>query len=307
MKNLLYRILLFCIPVIIVLIGCEIYVRTMPSEYRQKRDQLLANADSIEVLILGSSHAADGADPNQFTLYAHNMAFGFQSIFFDRKIVEKYLPVLPRLKYVLLNLQYNGLYYDHNDDRDFFYKYYYDINYKNRKFYKESFSQFFFVYTPEVALSMILNNRKDVLTKGWINKEKRDDEVVTSVWKNKYRVDLFNATIKKWKGGDSALDDLEALIILLQSKKITPILISYPNYSLLRSLLDKSIIEKDSIIGNELSQKYQIPYLDYFDDDSFTVSDYYNCDHLNAEGAAKLSKRINEVIMNMEEKRMKNE
>lgn len=287
---------------IIIIIGCEIYVRTMPSQYKQKRDQLIANGDSIKILVLGSSHAMDGIDPNQFTLYAHNMAFGGQSLYFDRKIAEKYLPDLPQLKYVILSLECNSLYYDHDEGRDFFYKYYYDLDYKDRKFYKESVLQSFFVYTPEQTLSLLLNNRQSEVAKGWGSKVGRNDVVVTSVEKNKLRAKGFNMSAENWKGGDSVLNDLEALISFLQSHKITPILITFPNYSLMRSFLDPSLVERTRSVGNELSQKYQIPYLDYFDDDSFTVADYFNCDHLNAAGAAKLSRKINAVIMDMEEK-----
>ena len=306
MRNFLYRIFLFFIPVIIIIIGCEIYVRNMPSQYRQKRDQLIANADSIEVLILGSSHTMDGVDPNQFTLYAHNLAFGSQTIYFDRKLAEKYVPILPRLKYVLLALDYNSLYGEHEENRDFFYKYYYGINYKDRKFYKESFLQSFFVYTPEQTLSLLFNNRKDVLIKGWMNDSGRNDKIVMSEEKNKLRADGFNYKIKTWTGGDAVLKDLEELIKFLLSKDITPVLITYPNYSLLNNFLDASVIERNRSIGNELGKKYQMPYLDYSNDDSFTVSDFFNCDHLNVEGAAKLSKRINEVIMNMEVKAYEN-
>ena len=300
MKNFLYRVFLFCIPVIVITIGCEIYLRNMPSLYRQKRDQLIANADSIKVLILGSSHAMDGIDPAQFTMYAHNMAFGGQSINFDKKLAEKYLPVLPNVKYALLTLDFNSLYYDHDENRDFFYKYYHNINYKNRKFWKESILQSFFVYTPEQTLSLIMNQQQDVLEKGWLNKTGRNDEAVMSVEKNKLRAKGFNQTVKDWKGGDSALDDLEALIILLQSKNITPVLITFPIYSVMRDFMDSSIIERNRNVGNTLSQKFQIPYLDYFDDDSFTVEDFFNCDHLNGEGAAKLSRKINDVIMEVE-------
>ena len=272
----------------------------MPSQYRQKRDQLIANADSIEVLILGSSHAADGVDPNQFTLYAHNLAFGSQSIYFDRKLAEKYLPDLPNLKYVLLALDYNSLYGEHDENRDFFYKYYYGVNYKERKFYKESILQSFFVYTPEQTLSLMLSNRQDVLVKGWLNDGGRNDIAVMSEEKNKLRADGFNYKIKTWKGGDAVLNDLEELIKFILSKDVTPVLITYPNYLLLNSMLDESVIERNRKIGNELSKKYQILYLDYFNDESFIVSDFFNCDHLNSDGAAKLSRRINEEIINEE-------
>ena len=298
------------IPVIIIIIGCEVYVRTMPSLYREKRNQLIANADSIEVLILGSSHAMDGVDPTQFTLYAQNLAFVNQYIYFDRKLVEKYLPVLPKLRYVLLTLDYNSLYIDHEKERDFFYKYYYGINYKDHTFYKESFLQSFFVYTPETTLSLMLNslkgNRMKTLERGWVNFQKRNDKVVMSAEKNELRAKIIINGIETGKEGGSVLNEFEEFIKFLLSKGITPILVSYPNYSLLKSFLDKSVIEKNRNFGNELNQKYQIPFLNYFDDDSFTVSDFYNCDHLNRTGAAKLSKKINEVIMNMEEKRRKN-
>jgi len=308
MKNFFLRIFLFCIPIIIIAIGCEIYVRNMPSFYRQKRDQLVANADSIEVLILGSSHAADGVDPNQFTLYAHNLAFGSQYIYFDRKLVEKYLPDLPRLKYVLLDFDYNSLYRDHAIETDFFYKYYYGINYRDRNFYKESFLQSYFVYSPGLALSMMLNSLKGGAQnaewiKGWRNDAGRNDKIVMSAEKNKLRAEIMDGIVKIWQGGDFVLNEFNDFINFLLSKGITPILVSYPNYSLLKSLLDKSVIERNLRIGNELSQKYQIPFLDFFNDDSFTVSDFVNCDHLNGEGAAKLSKKINEVIMNLEEKK----
>jgi len=312
MKHFLFRIFLFCVPLIIVAAGCEIFVRTMPSSYRQKRDQLIANADSIEILVMGSSHAMDGIDPNQFTLYTHNLAFGAQSIYFDRRIVEKYLSDLPRLKYVLLNLEFNSLYFDHDEGRDFFYKYYYNLDYKNRKFYKESLLQFFFVYTPEETLSLMIDRIKSLknikspqagLFKGWHGAAGRNDEKVMSVEANKIRARGFNDTAKDWKDGDSVVVDLEALINLLQSHQITPVLVAYPNYSVMRSYLDPSIIERNRSIANELSEKYRIPYLDYFDDDSFTVADYFNCDHLNAAGAAKLSKKINAVIMDMEAKK----
>ena len=285
-----------------IAIGCEIYVRNMPSAYRQKRDQLIANADSIEILILGSSHAMDGLDPDQFMLYAHNLAFGGQSIYFDHKLAEKYLPDLPRLKYVLLTLDFNSLYYDHDESRDFFYKYYYGLNYKNRKFYKESLLQSFFVYTPEQTFSLMLNNSKDPLIKGWKNKAGENNEVVASLEKNELRAKEFETTVKNWKDGDSVLDDLESLISLLQSHKITPILITFPNYSLLRSFLDTSVVERNRSIGKTLSRKYQIPYLDYFEEDDFTISDYFNCDHLNEQGAIKLSRKIDEIIMDLETK-----
>lgn len=301
MRKTVIKLLIFLIPVLLYIGFCEYFLRHMPSLYRQKKEQLIENGDSIQVLVLGSSHAQDGIDPEAFTLFTHNMAFGSQSIYFDRKLVEKYLPILPNLKYVLISYEFNTLYYEHEPNRDFFYHYYYGIQYKDRNFWRESFLQFFNVYPPRQVLSQIVKSRiapPVLLKKGY--PVSRDGVVdyseVTSDVLVGMRAKSFNRTVANTGVRDDVLSDLELLLSYLLERGITPVLITYPNYSTFRDLLDKETIAYNRKVADYLLEKYPVRHLDFFEDPDFTVTDYFNCDHLSADGAVKLSKKIDRLI-----------
>jgi hypothetical protein len=308
MKVLLRHIILFSIPILVFVIACEIGVRNIHgSVYEQKRNQLINDADSIEVLILGNSHSTYGINPNQFTLYAFNLASEDQSLYFDRKLVEKYLPDLPNLKYVLITVDYHNLCFEHAKDRDFFYKYFYDISYKNRNYYKEYFLQSFFVYTPQRTLTLIKNSliygNEDIISpRGWTGRVDVDiAQKTTSIEKYRLRADKFNKNIENYENNKDIVADLECLITTLKSKNIVPILITCPAYKTFRECLEKEIVEEIRTVPEFLAKKHGIMYLDYLEDDSYILTDYYDyCDHLNIIGAQKLTQQVDAAIMNRE-------
>jgi hypothetical protein len=297
---------LFSIPILLLITSGELYIRSIPTEFGNQKEDLLSKADSIEILITGSSHARRGLIQDQFNLYTYDIAFGSQTIYFDRRIIEKYLGQLTQLKYVIISLEYTSLYTEHEENRDFFYHYYYGINYRNRTFYKEYFLQSFFVYDPRLTVHLIAENllssqQEKQENEPWFASPGYDYETqVLSVAKCETRGNVFNRIIKDWKGGDAILNDLESFIVLLQSKNITPILLNFPCSPLLRSFQDEKIVRKNNQVANYLSYKYNIMYLDYWDDDRFVYTDYYDPDHLNMFGAEKLTKQVNAIIMKME-------
>jgi hypothetical protein len=144
------------------------------------------------------------------------------------------------------------------------------------------------------------SKQEETLVKGWAGFPDSDYNAVTSIAKNELRGKGFNATVRNYTGGDAVLNDLESIITTLQSHNVTPVLITCPNYALLRSFFDSTIVEKNQAVVDYLSKKYGIVYLNYLDDDSFSVSDYHNCDHLNVQGAKKISQKIDSVIMQIE-------
>lgn len=303
MKYFLKEILWFCIPLLLLILLGEFYVRNRPSVFREKKEQLINNADSVEVLIVGNSHAMNGINSDLFTMYAHNIAFGSQSIYFDRRITEKYLPILKNLKYVLISLDYFTLYVDHEENRDFFYKYYYDIDYEDRKFFKEFLLQSFFVYSPQQTFSLFLEDlsiKPEAVVKGWSGNYKSDYNAVTSPEECEIRANTFNKRIDTYEGGDAILKDLESFIENLKAQNITPILVTCPVYSTLRPYFYKDVLERNEMISDYLTQKYGITHLYYEDDDNYEVSDYYNCDHLNAAGAEKLVPKLDSAIIDIE-------
>ncbi|MDR0798379.1 MAG: hypothetical protein LBN18_01260 [Dysgonamonadaceae bacterium] len=300
MKSYLVRILLFISPLLLLLIGTEIYLRQRPSNFKDKKEQFLEKTGSIEILITGSSHAQNGLIADQFTLPAYNLAFGSQSLYFDKRITEQYLPQMPRLKYVLIALEYMSLYSEHDENRDFFYHAYYGIDFPGRSFWKESLSQTFFVYDPRETVHLIVDDWKPAgkSVDPWTAPDHFDyEKEVLSPEKNRTRAEVFQRVIEAWQGDDRVLKDLESFIADLQAHNVTPILINFPCPPTLRSLHDPKILAANQQAIDYLTTKYNILYLDYWDDDSFTTFDYFDPDHLNVHGAEKLSLKVNKAIM----------
>ena len=300
MKSLIYRILLFCIPILGFILFTEICVRNFPSIYGAKKEQLATCKDSVQLLILGGSSAMDGIDPTQFSVYAYNLAFAAQPLYFDIKLTEKYVAALPRLKYVVIPVSYVSLSYE-GSGLAFFYNYYFDIDYKGQKFWRERFLQSFFVHNSTQVRYMLshsfVNRPEYNLKQGWTSFHTSDLEDVTSDEKGWMRAEHYKNVVNEYKGGDAILKDLEAFIVFLQSRNITPILVSVPNYATLRKYLDESRVEKDRQAYESLAEKYNIIFLDLFADEYFTAEDFHNADHLNEKGAVKLARKIDARIM----------
>jgi hypothetical protein len=304
MKHFIYKIFLFCILIVIVIAGAEIYLKNIPSLYEQKRDQFLTKTDSIEVLILGNSHGMYGINPNQLSLFAYNLATEGQGTYYDNALLNKYLSIMPNLKYVILCIDIHNLCLERSGEVEFFYKKYYDISFKNRTYYKEFFLESFFVYNPEHAVSLIMKDlkhepKKNIGEKGWMGSPINQSSDLNSEAKNRLKADVFNDELANYYKNDM-IGYLENAIETLQSNNIRPILITCPIYFKMRSLLDKRILERIGQAANYLSQKYDIIYLDYTDDERFEIEDFFDSDHLNTTGAEKLTQRLDSVIEKLE-------
>ncbi len=323
MKNFGKNILLFLIPLVIFIVGFDIYLWNINSIYKEKEKGLISNEDSIEILILGNSHANYGVDPKQFTLDAYNIANVNQSIYFDKRLTLKYLNNLSKLKYVLISVDYHSLYFSSQGIRDIWSYYGNNIKYKNKSYLLPEISPFLFGYTPKVSVALlkkyIINtwkfkneniidfnveegiNLQDSILKGFITFEGTNElEFQSNVIKN--RAESFvskglNKSIKKEQ--EEILADLEGFIAILKNKGIKPILFASPCYIDFNSYLHHDILLNNKQVINDLCQKFNIQFLDYSNSKQFYKSDFYNSDHLNKTGGAKFGKILNIEILKM--------
>lgn len=61
MKQFKLKIVLFCMPLLLLAIAAEILARSIPNNYRYKYEWMEAHKDSVETLILGDSHLWGGS------------------------------------------------------------------------------------------------------------------------------------------------------------------------------------------------------------------------------------------------------
>lgn len=106
----LRRTLVVAIAVLATLLAGEAYVRHLPNEVRDKHRWMTLHSDSVETLILGSSHTYYGIDPSLMQSRAYSLALTSQTYRYDLYLLRHY--PLPRLHTVVLPFSYFSLYED---------------------------------------------------------------------------------------------------------------------------------------------------------------------------------------------------
>jgi hypothetical protein len=302
MKTFLKRLVFFLLPVFILGLVIEFTYRNIPSHWRSKIRAFENVQDEIAVLILGTSHAQSGIDPEHLKLNSFNMAQGYQSLYFDNKITEKHIDNMSNLKYALISIDYHSLYYEHYEPIDIYFHYYYDIDYRDRSFIKEDLSWFLF----GLDKSTITTSR----IKNWIfnTKEKADN----SFWRGhddsklptlnetdlKNKMEHFEKIISK--GFSPSIEqDLEKLIKTLIKRNVKPILLTLPVSERFNNNLNKKTTSKNLEKINLLKNKFNLLYINF---QNWNLPDryYYDFDHLNTLGAKTVSDSLGIILKKLD-------
>ncbi len=308
MKRFFVTLLLFSAPLVFVFIILECSLRNIKSGYEAKLKGLIKEGNQIEILITGTSHASDGINPAGFKQKAYNMAYGSQSILYDKEIILKYLPILPNLKYVLISIDYPSLYWGFNENIDYFYYRYYGINIRNKNYIKQNFSQFLFGYSPKPAMKLLANyymhKNNDSLVDGYIGSEGTDKGNLSDL-SGKERVSVFEKDIRSSEEHKFICHELDTLISILKQHNITPILVTAPCYKTFTMFLDPKISNENQAFIFDLQKKYNVFYVNSQNDPSYQENDFYNNDHLNRAGATRYALFLDSVIHDLPKQSLK--
>lgn len=295
----------------------DIWLRNQDSLYSEKMIGALNEKDSIEIVILGTSHATYGVNPNEFDLYAYNLANVSQRLYFDKRILLSIIDELTELKFVLISIDYHSLYSSSQGIRNFWSYYGNGIKYKDENYFLADLSPFLFGYTPRVSISLLkkeitksikypnqntLNfnveegvNILDSIKHGYLGYEGSQTDDFNE---KKYfvKANTFNKYIYSSDEEKEIIEDLNNFIEILKSKNITPILFTAPTYEEYNDFLDEKVIDKNNKTIKDICEKYNILYFNHMNNSTFKKEDFYNANHLNKKGALKFSKILNNQI-----------
>ena len=314
MKKFIKYLLYFALPFIILACFFEIYLRQIDTSYTEKEKGIIQNKNKIELLILGNSRATLGIDPNQFDVYAYNIANVAQPLYYDKRLTLKHLDELSNLKYVFITLDMNSLNYSRMGSREIWSYYGNGVEYKDEmSFVSKNF--YLKGYSPSIALQILKNDLSGKyktikavdldeeyelgkpINKGFFSyKNTREEGMTLKFFHSRLDNALANeASSEK----EEILADLEDLIKILKAKNITPILVTIPCYEPFIKMFNKEIIKASEVAYENLAKKYDLEYWNYLYL-PMEKTDFHDCDHLNIHGAAKfssvLNSRLNEKI-----------
>ncbi|WP_281613870.1 hypothetical protein [Flammeovirga sp. SubArs3] len=309
MKLFSLKVFLFLLPIFIMMFSEEYMLRRIPNDYTKKREVMLDKEQEFQVLSLGSSHTYYGVDPQYFDLATFNASHISQSVDVDYLLVHEYLKNKKSIKYVTLPIDYQSLFRrlskGSTNWRMKNYVLYYDLAEVDN--FKNNFEIMNFNY--KVSLSRLFNyyvRGKDEVTsdqKGFahIHVSNKSDLQLEE--------ELRTSAIKTAKRHTAASDEhfeyntqvLRDLAKELKKQDITLVLYTSPCHSSYVELLDENQLSKTIDFANSFAGEYDnIHYVNYLQNPIFKTRDFSDSDHLNEEGAHKLSVLLNQEINKLE-------
>ena len=159
MKKFLFKFILFCLPVLILLLGMELYFRNAPNSFITIANYFNANKQDVEVLILGSSHNQNGFNPKYCKANTLNLSYGQQDIQMDSALFFSNVKQMKHLKTVVFELDYHRM--DIENGKDYFRLPWYYIYY-NAEIYPVKWYNKLSLYTsnPEFFNNILLKEIK---------------------------------------------------------------------------------------------------------------------------------------------------
>lgn len=299
MKNFIKKTIIFLLPLIILVLLMESLLRNIPNDYNYKNDYLINNSNNINKLFLGSSHSYYGINPEFITGSSFNASHISQSINLDYEIIKKY--EWNELEYIIIPIDYFSLFFWLSNGVEYWriknYNLYYDMQLSNKlSDNSELMSISLKSNIKRIISHYLLNNSSITCSKlGFGNKYKKiQDLLVTG------KTAALRHTKKDLSKLDGSLLILKEIINFASKNDIEIIFYTSPAYKTYVSNLDQNQLNLTIKTINKLAIKNSnCNYFNLLEDSSFNSSDFRDADHLNPEGAKKLSLRMDELISNI--------
>lgn len=302
MKKFIIRSLWFACIIAISLIAGEFIVRYMPNPYKTKNQVMNNSAEHVRTLILGNSHAYFGLRPDMMGPGAVNLANVSQTLKYDRRLFEHWLPRLDSLQILILHIGYTSLFdtdMEKSEENVFVCNYdlYMDLDihpwYSRFKYEIGTFN------TYKNKLGVFFGLQKSSLqhdSLGHGESYGRDNRPAD--WE-----DTGHLIAQRHSDGihlnmkDANLAELERMLDTCRNHSIRVVFTTMPEWITYRRSVNKHDVNIFMSTLDSLSGSRGIPWFNYWADPRFDEIDFYDADHLNSDiGAAKFTKIIMEDI-----------
>jgi hypothetical protein len=266
---------------------------------------MLSYADSVEVLILGNSHAYFGINPAIISLRSFNLANSGELLKYSNYLLKHYSDNYKCLKMVILSVSYQYMFIGDDRSKD---KHVSAINYKvfmDFPYYSD-FSQYnWFISEPSFCVGTI----GDLLAKRTYMSCDSLGYVKDNLLSER-RAKFDSLTSEKHarahyvpNRGEYTAENLrmiKEMALFCEEHSIHFFLITTPVWGAYSEKLDVNQLNEMYEILNSLQHEYKIPYYDYSNDARFTNDDFYDTNHLSNVGAEKFTKIVNTEILHLE-------
>lgn len=307
MKHFILKLTLFLTPLVVMFFIMELGIRNIPNNYNYKKKYLDSNASKIKTLILGSSHAYYGINPDYFEDTAFNASHTSQSLNYDYAIYTKYKDEMINLRTIVIPISYFTLFSNIEMGIESWRVKNYAIYYGIKK--SPHIKDYFELTTISMRenytrlISYYVKNHSEVNCNrlGWgTDYNSKDSKNLNETGKlSAKRHSIANiGSIENKELFDENYSIIDSIVNTCIKKDISVLIIMPPAYKTYRENLDSGQLQITTDAINKLLHQYKnCNYLNLIDDKRFVPDDFYDGDHMNEIGAKKLSQIIDSTIV----------
>lgn len=298
----IYKTLSFALlPTLLFLTAYEVAYRNIPNSYSLKKEYLDAKSDSVEVLVLGSSHSFYGINTEYLSLRTFNAANVSQTLDYDALIYNAWFKGKSAPKYVVLTISYSTLWGKLSIGKE---------HWRTRKYsIYMGFGSWRDWFSPD-GYEFQLGDRTVlgyyVLGKDFVG---CSDAGFGTIYRCGFGKDLYEtgvsaavrhslmsaATAELCRNNIALIGDI--IDDCAEHGKKVFFLIT-PTYIAYREALPAAQVRRTHEVLDSLHGAYpdNTAILDFSSDGRFAATDFYDGDHLCTDGAAKLSVILNDTL-----------
>ena len=293
MRKFVCKSLLFLLPVLLLVVAAEVYMRSLPNSYRYKDEWMLRNGERVSTLLLGNSHGFFGLVPSEMGDSVFNLCSVSQRAREDYYLLQRYASVCPHLHTVILVADNSNLFDRPLVDEEPFRVTYYQLYMGDQS--HSCLSRYGFEIASMQACWEKLKKYHEIGgigcdSLGWgtgYRFEDRDKEslkldCVKPHTFNNREATLTNAgyvkDIARW------CQQHQVRLVLLQ----TPVCKAYAAKT---PVLQRQYI---NALAEDCRKEFGALLADFSCDSSFTDDDFFDADHLNDVGARRFSRLLTE-------------
>ena len=299
--------LLFFIPVLVVFLAVEWLTITIPSNFSVNKKYVEKSGDSIETLVLGTSHLMNAVNPEWMQSSTLNLASGNQFLDTDLKLFKDFHKKLPELKNVVLEVSYSHFEIPPNG-KDFWknslYLKYYDVNCFERKTYFKD--KLIYISNPSFFSERIKEyyiNKKHTPRINSFGFNKNDG---FGRFKNlNYKKDKIDSLIRfrintepNLKLFETNVATLFELLNSIKKQNKNVVIAATPMYATFLKKQNPEILHRRDSIFNVIQKRYpEVKFLNAETDTiHYSLKNFWNHSHLNPSGAKVFTRQLDSVL-----------
>jgi hypothetical protein len=304
LRKFWWRVLAFFGVLALGWTGLEVGMARMATSHVVKHRRLRVLANEVDTLILGSSETYYGISAHELSGTAFNLANWSQSLYFDYELSKRVVPELPKLKRVIVLVNYMSLYYELYDHPESWRQYDYfrewgiplqrPADYLNLGLVSQVA-----LYTPHAALEALGRGfRGDraphIDDRGWY-RVPEEDRWGVGPEQGKKRLGVHHGFMHQRYFADNAAR-LDRLVGFLRGRGLEVVLLTTPVWSTYRVGIHENLWEPTRKLADELARKHGARYLNLQDEPRLSAEEFEDPDHLNADGAIHFARILDAML-----------